>query len=860
MELLERSYFLEKLLSLANACTQGSGHVVLISGEAGIGKTSLVQRFTEQISGMRVLRGACDALFTPRPLGPLHDIARDTGGKLRQLLEAEASRSSIFSACIDELANQTSILIFEDVHWADEATLDLIKYLGRRIAPVGALLVLTFRDDEVTAGHPLRSVIGDLPHGSVMRLSLPPLSQSAVSSMAADAGRVIEKLHEISGGNPFFVTELLATQEGVPATVRDAVLSRVARLSPPARDIVELVSVVPPKMENALLEKLLHPQSSSIAQILGLGLLHWDSSAVSFRHELARRAVEDSLSIPRRQELHQRVLDELLAQERTVENVARIVHHAAIAHRREEVLQFAPLAAHQAAGVGAHREAASHYGTALRYADHLPPEKHALLLESFSYECYLTSDLDKAIEARKGALALWKTLGHQEKQGHNLRWLSRLSWFRGTKAEADLYATEALNVLGGLPPCTELAMAYSNKAQLHMLAEETPAALEWGNRAIEMATALDDQETLVHALNNVGTTELMSGLHPDGEKLKRSLDIALRRDYQEHAARAYTNLGSGNAEMKNHRDAMKYLNEGIAYCRERDLDSWTLYMTAWRGRMLFETGRWDEAAEDATYVLGKPHVPSISRINALVVLARVRVRRGDPDFDRLLAEALDLAMPTGELQRIAPVAAARAEAAWLRGDGKRCAEEARTGYRLALASPNPWDLGELAFWMWKGGDLPSVPEKSAEPFAAQIGGDWQRAAELWHSMGCPYEEALALAQGDVQSQREALKMFDDLGAGPIGGVVRQNLRAKGVRGLPKGPRSSTKQNPGGLTAREMEILALVDEGLQNAEIAARLFISPKTVDHHVSAILSKLNVRSRMDAVNAARTMGILTR
>ena len=862
MELLERAYFLEKLNSLANECAQGTGHVVLVSGEAGIGKTSLVQHFTERVTDARVLWGACDALFTPRPLGPLHDIARDLGGKLRDLLASESNRSFIFSACFDELGRTgtSTILVFEDVHWADEATLDLIKYLGRRIARLPALLVLTFRDDEVSTQHPLRSVIGDLPRQSVARVVLPHLSQSAVAAMASQAGRAIDNLYELSGGNPFFVTELLSTRVDVPPTVRDAVLSRAARLSPSAREIVELVSLVPPKMENTLLEKILHPQAASISQILNLGMLRWDKSTVSFRHELARRAVEDSLPVPRRQELHRRVLDELLSQDRTTETVARIVHHATNANRTDEILQFAPLAAQQAATVGAHREAASHYATALQYGRLLPDDERALLLEHFSYECYLTSNLDRAIESRQEALAIWRNLRHQEKQGHNLRWISRISWFQGVKADAERYAAEALNVLDGLPPSTEVAMAYSNRAQLHMLAEETDAAVEWGNRAIHMAAELNDQETLAHALNNVGVVELMTGAGPDGEKLKRSLEISLQQEYQEHAARAYTNLAGEYVARRNYHDGMRYLNDGIAYCQERDLDSWTLYMTSWRARALFEAGQWNEAVQDANYVLSKTQVPAVSKISALVVLARVRTRRGDPDAEVLLDQARDLAMPTGELQRIAPVAAGRAEAAWLQGNTQRCVREARVGFELAIHRADNWDLGELAFWMWKGGGLSSPPETCAEPFVAQIHGKWEHAARLWHGIGCPYEEALALAQGDSQSQRDALAIFERLGAGPMAAIVRQELRAKGVRGLPRGPRSTTKQNPGGLTSREMEIVALLDEGLQNTEIAARLFISPKTVDHHVSAILSKLHVRSRMDAATAARNMGILVK
>jgi predicted ATPase/DNA-binding CsgD family transcriptional regulator len=872
MELLERDRFIRDLNSALQRVEAGNGRTVLVSGEAGIGKTTLVREFVnEHRKVARVLWGGCEALFTPRPLGPLHDIARQIQGNLSELLNDEANRTTIFSAFLDELqqCSPLAITIFEDVHWADEATLDVIKFLGRRIHLIPALLIITYRDDEIGPQHPLRFVLGDLPGTSVTRLHLPPLSESAVATLAQRARRSVKGLYAATGGNPFFVTEVLAStnslDQGVPITVRDTVLARAARLSPAARAVLDLASVVPARVERWLLDAIfpaeLPTDSALIDECIESGMLRFDNSDLTFRHELARLAIEDSLSPARRQQLHTLVLAALIScQSPGTEEIAlsRLVHHARQCGDREAVLRYAPLAAKQASSLRAHRESASHYATALQYGDHLGPEERAELLEGYAYECYLTDSMQDAIQARLKALSIRRELPDQEKIGHNLRWLSRLSWFMGNKADADAYAIQSVRVLEQLPPGCELAMTYSNCAQLYMLADETAKAVDWGQRAIALAEQLGDNEILAHALNNVGTALMCAGDSSGQAQLERSLQISLSRAFEEHAARAYTNLATSCIRMRYYTDATRYLNNGIQYCVDRDLDSWNMYMSGWRARCHLERGNWQEAADDAHTVLGKPHVSTVAKIPALTALAHVRVRRGDPEAMTLLDEALALAIPTGELQRIEPVVTARAEAAWLKCDLDQCVAEAQLGFEMALAAQNLSDLGELSFWMWRGGAINEPPSGIEAPFALHISRDWRAAADAWEKIGCPYERAMALADGDEAAQRKALEIFVQLGAAPAAEIVRQRLRALGVRGIPRGPRPATRENPAGLTARQLEVLVLMAEGLQNAEIATRLSTSTKTVDHHVSAVLAKLDARSRGEAVILANQLGML--
>lgn len=852
MRLLEREQCLADLAEWLAAAAKQGGCVALVHGEAGIGKTALLQEFSKQQRG-RVLWGACDALFTPRPLGPLHDIARQTQGALLTALTSGGSRNAIFSAALDELERGDTLAIFEDMHWADEATLDLLKYLGRRIARTRAMLVVTYRDDEVGPRHPLRSVIGDLPRSNTRRMSLMSLSESAVAQLAGAAGRPSKGLHRITGGNPFFVTEVLATPaDSVPVTVREAVLAHVAKLSPAARDIAELVSVVPGRSEDWLVAETTGLDESGIEGCLGIGMVRHDDGSLAFRHELARRALEDSLSHPRQQSLHSKVLAVLA--ERPGIPAARLAHHADGALNAEQVLRFAPIAAAQAASVGSHSEAVSHYQAALRYAHRLRPDETAHLQERLSYECYLTGQHQRAIDGRRAALETWRTSGARMQEGDTLRWLSRLTWFAGDRQAAREYGADAITVLESLPPSPELAMAYGNLAHLDMEAHAAESAIAWAQKALKLAEPWGHEEIVTHSLSTLGLVRLISGDTAGWADLERSLKMALARDSQEEAGRTYSSLCSMSMSRRQYEQAARYQAQGLAYCEARDLDSWWLYMMAGRARMRFEQSDWLGASEDIEAVLQHQRSTPVTRIPALEVLAHVRVRRGDPDASSPLAEARTLAGPHLDLQRVGRLAAVSAEIAWLGGDRNGLIQVVQPAYDLAQQRRDPRMRGELAAWLWRMDALAQAPTDIAEPYASEISGDWRGAASKWQSLGCPYEHATVLAlNGAEGEQREALAIFEQLGASPAAALLRKRMREQGVRRVPRGSRTSTRNNPLGLTKREAEILELLAEGLRNAAIAKRLFVSPKTVDHHVSAVLAKLGVPSRAEAVALAR-------
>jgi DNA-binding CsgD family transcriptional regulator/tetratricopeptide (TPR) repeat protein len=864
VSLLERETLLQGLGTLLRGVAGGRGHVALVAGEAGIGKSSLARALADQAGDAEVWWGACDALETPHPLLPLQDIARSSDVGFGHLLAA-GERARLFEAVLSELSatRRPKLVVIEDAHWADEATLDLLKFVGRRIAHAPCLLVVTYRDDEIDAAHPLRRLTSQMPTEGSSRFELPRLSPSAVAQLARRAFRAAEGVHEITQGNPFFVSELLRNESfDVPRGVQDLVLSRLSRLSPPAQEIVRLSSIVPKRIERWLVEVLCSPSLDALEEALDSGLLLAQGQDLAFRHELARVAVEVSLSSALAPSLHARVLGALERQGAPESSLARRVHHAVRAGNAAAVRRLAPEAARQAQQRGAHKEAAAQWRTALAHSDGQPLAERAQMFDALSYESYLIDRGEDALSASAQARALWQALGEVLREGDALRWMSRLSWYNGRSAQAEGHADRAIELLSGLPPGRELAMAWSNRAQLHMLAGRAQEAREWSRKALQLAQELGEcaLDIQAHALNNLGTALLNDGDESGRAHLERSLELALAANHSEHAARAYTNLSHHAVVSRDLANAFALQERGLAYCEERDLDAWTRYMAGYRAEALLAAGRWTEAGEQAQAVLRAPYVAPISRVPTLLVLAQLRTRRGDPDAQELLDEALSLALPTESLMRIGPVAAARAEAAWLDEDVARARQEAQRAAPLALHGRYLRLIaGEVAYWLHRTGALEQFPEACPAPYLLQFEGRWREAAREWEKLGCPYERARALADGDVEGQREALEIFDSLGARVDAERLRRALQAAGVRGLKRGQRPSTQANPHSLTTRELEILRLLCAGLRNAQIAERLHRSVRTIDHHVAAVFAKLGVATRAEAIAAAHAAGLAT-
>jgi len=855
--LVEREGVLAELLALADQGFGGHGRLVFLGGEAGVGKSALTRELAGRVAGRAVVRwGGADNLTTAEPLAALVDALPELD------VAQQPERLRLFRGVRELLLTCSTLLVLEDLHWADEATLDAVRFLGRRLAGLPVLIVVSFRHDEVTARHPLSLVMGELAaHPGVSRMAVPSLTVQGVAALITAAGAAVDAvaLHQRTLGNAFYVTEVLTGGgDAVPATVRDAVLARVSQLSDGGADVAAAAAILGTVVGVDLLAGVAGREVAAVDECLDRGVLVLDSDGVRFRHELAREAVESALSTVQRRRLHQRALQRIGDAEPSDHRT--LAHHAIGAGEAEVAVSHAVAAAERAAQLGAHREAAAQYRLALRAAPsgHFGVADRARLFEALSYECYLTDQLPEAVAARQRALEFYELAHDAVRVGDTLRWLSRLSWFLARNDDAERYASRAVATLQPLGDGHELAMAYSNLAQLRMLATDAEAAEAWGQRALALAARIGDTEVEMHALNNVGAALGCTDRALEGrDLLLRSLRLALAADAHEHVGRAYTNLVSCAAVDRRFAEALQHVESGIAYCEERDLDSWTRYLQSWQVVSLTELGRWNEAVAVADVLLGHPDLAPVAAIPATAALARIEALRGG-ELTARFGPVAALAESSGELQRMAPMACAAAEAAWLQGRVDQIEGLVAAAWALPARANEAWFEADLAWWRRLGGVVEAAPVAAPEPYALMFGGRFAEASALWQQRGCvvwaAYCDGLA---PDVALAQLALVRLSDLGAEAGIATLLRTRREWGLE-LPRRPRAGNRVRIGQLTEREADVLALLAEGLSTSDMADRLVLSPRTVEHHVSAVLRKLGEPTRARAVATARRLGAL--
>lgn len=851
--LLERASDLAELRSALEAAARGQGRVVLVAGDAGIGKSSLVDAFaTDPGSDAQFLTGWCDDLLTSRTYGPLRDVARRVGGELADAVAA-ADTSAVTEAVLRLLEHplRPTVLTLEDLHWADEATLDIVRLVGRRIEDRPAVLVLTYRDSDLGNDHPLRSVLGALPPRAVHRIRPRPLSRSAIGELIAGTGLDVDEVSLLTDGNPFYVTEV-AAGETLPASVTDAVLARLQGLSPSTQEAVGMLSVIPRSAAHEVVGAIV-PDPRDLAEAEVRGLLVTDAHGVRFRHELARRAVLRSLPVTTRVAYHTRVLEVLL--EDDVEPTD-LVHHAVEAGRAEVVARYGPMAVRGAYEARANREALAHAERTLRYHHLLEEHVEATVLEQQAWALYNLGRFPPAKAAAERAVEIRQRLPDRAAHAGAALTAARMAYMTNEPERC----RELMDLAGELMDATgSAAIAPEDRvtrvALLHLVERhaESVAEADEAERIAEAAgrgdllpliavyrggsrAALDDEGGLDEML-------AVAGLEPTPGNIQA-------------IARCYANLTDWLVGFRRWDEAERNIDAALEFYDDHDFAAGRFNAVAGLAWMQLMRGRWAEA--DATLQLLRP----IQRVGESGVLettplsarALLDVRSGADGAEASLRAAWDVAIRSGAAWCVVPVASAGIEHAWASGQPDRADPYVVVGLDAAGDSAwRDWILWRMAVLLDREVD-PTEMTIAAERSGVADG--WEAGAASFERLGMPYERALELIRsGRVEPTLEGLSVLAELGAEPAARIARQRVRDLGVTSVPRGPQRSTRANPATLTDRQLEVLDLLAAGLTNAEIAERLVVSVRTVDHHVSAVLQKLGVTSRQEAAEVAATL-----
>ena len=854
LTLLERQPALDALEEFAGQARGGAGRLVLLEGEAGVGKSALLDQFTGGQADVRVLSGACDGMFTPRPLGPLFDIAQQTTGRLHTLARpgTDATREQLFDAFLTELCEPgpLPVVVIEDLHWADEATLDLLGFLARRIREVPVLVIVSYRDDELADSHPLRIALGYLAvQRCTRRLPLAPLSARAVRRLASGRAVDADELYRVTGGNPFYVREVLAAGLGeVPRSARDVVLARAGRLGPQARETLEAAALIGGTLDERLLAHVV--TSPALPEVLASGLVA-GHPVVRFRHEIARQAIGQAVRASRRAEIHARILRGLRAL--GCDDDARLAFHAEEAGDGPAALEHAAAAGRRARVLASHREAAGQFERALRFAAGEPPASLAARWLELATELAMIDRWADAETAYTRALENWRAAGDPRGEGDTLTRMSVALWRLCRGEQVQSVAEAAVTILEPLGATAELAAAYENLAAFRNGPGRHDSVVPLARRAGELA----DRFGLPAVRSRAVATEAQAVWFAGGDwepLLRQALSIALENGIEHEAGFVYVNLHELHCAGRDFAQADRYFHTGVAYCEDHDLGTYHTCLRGVRTSALERLGRWDEAAGLAGEILASVASP-VNRMIPMMNLAVITARRGQ---DENVWAQLDAAMTAADgaidSMYAGAVRLARAEVRWLGNDLAAARHEAERADQACPGMTDPWLSGEITSWLRRTGSPQASQREVSGPYRRQLAGDHRGAAGQFEALGCPYDAALALFDAtDELALRRALDICASLGAVATARMVRQKMRSLGIRSVPAGQRAATRKNPLGLTPREQEVLELLCEGRTNAAIAVKLVISPKTAEHHVSSILAKLGISNRADAADAVR-------
>jgi DNA-binding CsgD family transcriptional regulator len=858
MALLEREAEVRTLSEAwLRARTGGPGAFLLVAGESGIGKTWLTASFArEHVPDEQLLWGICDPLTTPRPLGPLHDVVDRLPPVVRSALESAGHGYQVFPEVHRALSESSYVLVVDDVQWADEASLELLRHLLRRVDRTRSVVIGTYRDDEIGADHPLVPLLGDVARSpSASTVHLRPLTPTGVAAMLVDTDLDADDVHEVTRGNCFFVSEVASSAGGaLPTTVRDAVVARTQHLTAEQRSVLMLLAVAPETISDRVLHEL-GVDLVALRAFAQCGLVERSARGLRFRHELGRRAIEATIPAGGGAALHRRLLEALEAVGDS--DVAVLTHHAVAAGDEERARRYAVQAAELASRSSSHLSAVEFYRIALDRSRAQPASVQAELRERLSIELYLTDQLDEAIAVCSEAVALRESAGDRESAGADACLLSLYRWYDADRVGAEQQASTAVGLLRDSPEAGRLAVAHATEAYLAYQLGDLDAARRLLDLATTIATDVSDPEVQMRLGVIRGCVALATGDENARADMLRHVEVGMRHGLEEPTSQAFSNITYLDVEQRRFAAAEKMMATSLQFAHDHEQRICVTWQTGARSRLNLLRGNWQAAVEDADRVLECSSAP-LGRTWPMITRGLVAVRAGGVD-DHILDDAFELALRISDPLRLLPAAAALLERSWVTGaDEERAGLVGELAARFAARSEGlEWALGDLLVWLRRVG-LP-VPESDvASPYRLLLGRDAAAAAEEWRRLGARYDEALALLEtGEPRDAFRAVEMLDDLGADAVAARARRSLRKQGLTGVPPRSRRTTRANPAGLTSRQLEVLALVGEGASNAAVAERLSISEKTVDHHVSAILQKLGVRSRTEAAHVGRRLGV---
>lgn len=844
--LVERERHLESLLD-AVAGSLDAGRVVLLSAEAGHGKTSLVKEMVGALDHRYdLLVSACEPVGIPTAFAPLFDLLNSVPSQLREDIRRGAGRPAINSGLLDFLKNDRVVLVIEDIHWADEATLGLIRYIGRRIEATNSVLIATYRSEDLDLSPQLRLVIADLGP-SATRIELPALTLSGVVELAQGSSADPREIHRITLGNPFLVEELLEHgHTTLPPNVQNAVLALVAQLPPGALEVVNAVALSPDPLPFDVIGGLVENADDTIDALLQKRLLVQAGAGVAIRHDLIRDSLTKAMPAASKRGLHKALLAWQEAAPDEYHDAARLAYHSIGAGDSKKAYEYSTQAGREAAQSQAHRQAAYHLSNAIHSGAEIEDDVLSrLLLEAAKEHCWINA-FETGSDFARRRLDLTRD---RVEAARALAWVAFFESRENLLDSCRQRAGEAVAVLRDHPASEELALALAILAWVELSEGADERALRFAEDAIDIARQAGESSVQVHAATSAGTARFLLGDHDGLAQIEEAVRIGIESNVGDFTARALNNIGQCSLSLGKLDEARCHFERLVEFTVSRELDAWYLAALVTLSSIEVFTGRWDTADQLLEKVRGQRTCLS-TEVEVAVTAATLRMRRGDPGAMELIEEAIDKGHGFGERASVVMICALAMEAAWVGLAAEATAMEMFDVARsTVLIDGDSLDSQILRFWVER---LDWEEERSS-----QANADRPETAD-WEDLGYVIEAAVSRAQNADGDVRDVFSELGGLGAEGVKQGLRRELVRRGVRGVPRGARPTTRHSPGGLTARETEVLRLLATGMSNAAIAEDLYITEKTTSHHVSSILSKVGAANRTEAVALASAQGWL--